>query len=602
MIKMQFISGRFVLCLCFLVCKGYGIFALSQNGGNSTVEEEEDKLEICPIILHRDAMNETEENECLPSQMSCRDACGTSTSACSCAPICIVYSNCCEDYADECAERFERSSRLYRSELIDSACDETDTLSVSACHGEPKITFQQRFVEFDLETKVGQVSKKIGLIMRRCWEDAINTFNFFHNLRDVNDQSEFMASLHKLFYVTDINTQIVYRSLELFHCHAKITSVPCVWKVKMVSGGDIQDAFHSANSKIITQSPVQILTKRLSKCKYKARAECDETSKFFSPTRRALCLSFTSPVKTNNGSTFVFYKNRHCMACETGSLRIHEQMDSSDFETVKSSSFSAILSLTKYDIEISRNTPDRYDSWLTSRCSLSGHCRNTVCDEPRYVLRPDGYCKFPFTLYIAMTITTDRLNIKRLLELIKCVLHRHEQWDVDDGQLPQLKAFKFQDDSEMYGMSVDFYARERGDHQAQLKKLAVETGNYLVDIINNDTMFCEHQQEEQINRYSFDADEPLENGTWHIIRKGTYTIGNPYPGPFCGGVRIKDGAQYDLMCFPVQRNHTAWSQRLTHVQNMSCVDRFLSISDSGSLNHMETLVVLLLVIIQCILM
>ena len=584
------------LGLCLFLCNCYGIFALRQNVGNSTLRE---NIEICPLVNQVEVVTDTEENVCLPSHMSCRDACGRSRAACSCQSICVVYNNCCEDFPAQCSDMSQEAARLYKSKDIESECDKSDKFVVTACNLELNRSLMKRFSDVNFITDTVKHSKKYKQIARDCWANAIMTYNVINKLRDVEGQTDFVASLSQFLYVTDLKTKIVYKSLDVFNCHASVTSVPCVWQVTVTAFNDMSTGFQRI--KPLFSNPVEKINKKLSKCKYSARKECDPTSDFFSPIRKEKCLSFTSPVKTINGSTTIFYKNRHCMACETGTLNINEEtasIEPRDYHKHVSGSFSAVLSLSNDDIELHIDRTDYFIGWIKSKCSLTGNCRDTQCVDHLFVLRPDGFCKVKYTLYIAMTVTTDRHIIERLPELLRCVLHRYEHWDLDGHQRPEFKTFKFQNDSYMYGMSVDFYSKERSNHRAQLEKLAVETGNYLVEIINNnESLFTDYNQEHQFNKYSFDS-EVLENETWHIIRKWPYSTENPYPGPFCGFVRIKGGAQYQFLCFPRKPNLKARSMRLAHVHNMTCVREFLS--DTGTQNNLEILGRLLLVMVGII--
>ena len=548
-------------------------------------------LERCSLKDKDMMWNVSIDRYCLPKRMSCKDSCNEIRYGCSCNALCLVYNNCCEDFVRQCSKILNEGRRKYRTQLhVQSTCVKERVFVVSTCPKNVYTTFDRWRKSINIERLVQTTSVSRRGKIKACLDNANIYYEMMQKagavrntrkskpVNEVDSKGGLLLEALESLYITDLNSGVYYANLEIFSCHAKSNSVPCLWNISsQFYLKERNGVSRMVTDKVLLIPPIKRNLRPI--CSDKVISSCTPRSKYYSPSLKQRCSTFRSEVKSNN----VWYRNRYCLLCSQGPNSVinlhsdivkrpyfqmtHVTLENSDTIVLRPRS-GVVTSVSGNWINATCKTDDQF------RCKVS-HCRTG------FILRQNGVCSELHVLYIAMRMPTNNLTTaeaESLVNLLQCIVQTDERFDMDDYQPGRLNVFLYDDNVTLFGTDVFLYAPHSLVLRKIIEDITLNIGNALTQMINNDTdNIPRHENHKQITYHSTEWDRN-DNQSSVLIHKINNQEGLYIPGPFCSS--IKSNSYFKLNCFPETETNTSWQNKISMLENLTCLRNYFDVRDS----------------------
>ncbi|KAK3771729.1 hypothetical protein RRG08_035784 [Elysia crispata] len=410
--------------------------------------------------------------------LSCQGRCGDrSPYPCSCAAICIVHGNCCDDLNDKCAGLVASAkSRFQHLQMAKVECSSiTSTFMVLSCpdhfSSEVKDLNEKSPLSKHEENDVEGLGCDESTQCRTSsiWKTSTpSTKNRTDPgalvLPDLNDlpvtdpniddetrpSTSVLVSLMLNVPVTDITTGIIYRNRSVAQCNGVLDLYIMSWEVQapvisvFENPENLEVLDQIVSTKIFSyvrpDLPTNVSTG--SECISVSSKQCQEEWITDRPELETLCLTGNIvyyqtiyPLKEK------FFDNIHCLLCNIG-FDTYSSPVSLYTPSERTFKLSVVVSLTnsgKLTLLTSRNDGKLY--WDGLVCDLhtakdgGGQCSTTKC-AIGFEKRPDGMCRNLRPVKFAIggancTYSRSEQFEKELLSLIMCYLETSENAEFD---------------------------------------------------------------------------------------------------------------------------------------------------------------------------
>ena len=282
--------------------------------------------------------------------------------------------------------------------------------------------------------------------------------------------------------VTDLHTGFVFVNVDVFMCHARSSSVPCLWQLATSTSSYFSplDEQSLSESTFYQLPPADISLKTLSRCDSLALDNCTQTSPYFTKDLYNNCKAFTDTVSFE--SSDFNYKNRFCLECIAGEGQ-NVTSDMVDNRHVNPR-FSTLVTLTTSGLSLEMSQPPWQDAmaWNTAVCDINNtiHCHVNKC-AAGFFPRANGKCNERYTLHLAMKMG-DKTQItgaehQDLANAIQCMVNKHLNFDMDPGlTLTRYELRKSGQKVVLFGVKLRFYDTGDDDHTKKLASFSNRIG------------------------------------------------------------------------------------------------------------------------------
>ena len=567
----------------------------------------------------------------LQSMGSCKNRCGQAMGGCTCTVRCLVYSNCCEDFFDECPDLV--NGTVSQSEPPPSSrCVKEKILVITECPA-PKNTSE--YIHTDISTALQNQfsifqetsSSASDPVSQMCWTKAMEhqaqvqqrsseisggpVSSSVTTSTQGQDTEELVLTAMTKALVTDRSTGIVYDNIRVFLCHVTPQSVPCMWGLSVDDRNmDQPDQIYGNDLDIYYSPPTTVVDfNTLAFCVQDVISGCDETSKFYSKHVSDMCQAFHSPVQTFGHAEI--YKNRYCLACMKGLLAV--QTDNIRFINPLSKAspitnrYSILVRLKGDSLILKHTHPEqRVDEWQSATCGVKKAdtlCKVTSCGQGAKK-QPDGKCKKMYLLHMAIHDTTSlktghtyhEINFapkmhRKLAKLLYCLAKKHVDLDLEtDTRLVWQTTYRVFPNLTMYGVTIPFYDVNFYSHYDIVENFSRTFGNPLAQILNNDVEVPKTRlkgtRSVRIQDVTIDANSTITGDSSSMMVTWKAPMTQQSVSPFCSCTSdYIDINSCTLMCFFRKDNQKEWDKKVDSVKGDSCVMDYLTDSVAAAPVH-----------------
>ncbi|KAH9489506.1 hypothetical protein Btru_046906 [Bulinus truncatus] len=360
---------------------------------------------------------------------SCKNKCGRwNLLPCSCDLKCLVYSNCCEDFMEECPETARKSIVKFAGLIRAKTKCVFDTFVLKSCPKERK-------------------SVNVSNVKTRDQQRSLDNSNVPFAMNE-NKGNYPLSKIMNSIPVSDLTTGLTFANLSVYDCNKLNTSLPVLWKVNsdalenqlkinLLSVAIVVEKLQGFNVRPPEYIEESIKT---SVCAQNVIGECQHriSGVSWDPVR---CSSFISYVSDSVG----VFRNKYCAACNGSSSAVPVTEEMWHMFAKHHNDFTIMMSLDKKGLTFTPEYDEQFKGslrvkWSIMECNISDernltdwlNCQVT-CKEPSEK-RPDGVCKEMTHLHIALPSSAassiSKKELNQLSTSIHCYLSKVARLDV----------------------------------------------------------------------------------------------------------------------------------------------------------------------------
>ena len=400
---------------------------------------------------------------CDDAQWSCRSKCGTRQALpCSCDEHCIIYRNCCEDFAEQCADLLRDSAQTWLQylsvkvacvsnarETLISGCPEDDAFPHSeSTDSTPipyfKITVTESTVS---NSKSDQNSKSSDSISALNTETTVATSKNNQNSKtadsisvlnaattDSNSKTDvlspvLMSQTHvrsliqrctsddpeffeDIIPVTDVSTGLQFKNIHCHVCNIQ-NGTHRKWRgqlTRLHRGDIIHTEYRTLQElllllkksflSVLWTSPTNSVNRP---CIKQERNPCDVCP---NSVKQKMCQAFNSYVEIRDSETYRIYQNRLCASCDEINVNssCHVPTTRRMFFTERFP-FSTVMDFDEAENSWKfKSTPKQF-KWTEMHCDYNNasSCKITACDK--FIPFINGSCHTNMNFFILLYFT-----------------------------------------------------------------------------------------------------------------------------------------------------------------------------------------------------